>query len=291
MKILITGKDGQVGSCLVSQLQEMPLINYLALSRDELDITNAEQVEQVVNEYKPTIIINAAAYTAVDKAESEFELAHAVNCSGPKYLAKAAKQVSAAIIHISTDYVFAGDKLGLYCELDEVNPQCVYGKTKLEGERAVIKECSAHIILRTSWVFSEFGNNFVKTMLRLAQYHNSLGVVGDQFGGPTYAGNIASTIITIAQKIEQGFTKFGVYHYSGYPHVSWFEFATQIFENASARNIIESPIKVNPITTADYPTPAMRPANSKLDCGKIAADFNIAPSDWKSALYNIQKYQ
>lgn len=291
MKVLITGKNGQVGTCLVSQLQSISSVSFLALNRDELDITNAEQVDKIVNEYKPSIIINAAAYTAVDKAESEPRLANTINCLGPKNLAKAAKQINAAIIHISTDYVFAGDKLGLYSEVDQVDPQGVYGQTKLAGEHAVMQECSAHIILRTAWVFSEFGNNFVKTMLRLAQTRDTLGVVDDQFGGPTYAGDIASAILKIAQYIEQGSTKFGIYNYSGYPHVSWQEFAKQIFESALTHNILAAPITVNAITTTDYPTPAKRPANSKLDCEKIATDFNIAPSDWQSALNNIQQYQ
>ena len=291
MKVLITGKNGQVGSCLVSQLSNMTEINFLALSREELDITNAEQVSKIVNEYKPSVIINAAAYTAVDKAESEVELANAINNLGPKNLAKAAAQVNAAIIHISTDYVFAGNKEGLYTETDEVNPQGVYGQTKLAGEESVAQECDAHIILRTAWVFSEFGNNFVKTMLRLAQTRDTLGVVGDQFGGPTYAGDIAKAIISIAQQLQQGSTKFGVYNYSGYPHVSWQEFASEIFEKAFAKNLIQSPITVNSILTADYPTPAKRPANSKLDCSKITTDFSIQPSDWKAALNTIQQYK
>ena len=291
MKVLITGKNGQVGNCLVSQLSNMTEINFLALGREELDITNAEQVSKIVNEYKPSIIINAAAYTAVDKAESEVELANAINNLGPKNLAKAAAQVNAAIIHISTDYVFAGNKDGLYTETDEVNPQGVYGQTKLAGEQSVAQECDAHIILRTAWVFSEFGNNFVKTMLRLAQTRDTLGVVGDQFGGPTYAGDIAKAIVSIAQQLQQGSTKFGVYNYSGYPHVSWQEFASEIFEKALAKNLIQSPITVNSILTADYPTPAKRPANSKLDCSKITTDFSIQPSDWKAALNNIQQYK
>ena len=291
MKVLITGKNGQVGNCLVSQLSNMTEINFLALGREELDITNAEQVSKIVNEYKPSIIINAAAYTAVDKAESEVELANAINNLGPKNLAKAAAQVNAAIIHISTDYVFAGNKDGLYTETDEVNPQGVYGQTKLAGEESVAQECDAHIILRTAWVFSEFGNNFVKTMLRLAQTRDTLGVVGDQFGGPTYAGDIAKAIVSIAQQLQQGSTKFGVYNYSGYPHVSWQEFASEIFEKALAKNLIQSPITVNSILTADYPTPAKRPANSKLDCSKITTDFSIQPSDWKAALNNIQQYK
>lgn len=291
MKVLITGKNGQVGNCLVSRLSRMTEINFLALGREELDITDAEQVSKIVNEYKPSIIINAAAYTAVDKAESEIELADAINNLGPKNLAKAATQVSAAIIHISTDYVFAGDKDGLYTEADEVNPQGVYGQTKLAGEQRVAQECDAHIILRTAWVFSEFGNNFVKTMLRLAQTRDTLGVVGDQFGGPTYADDIAKTIVNIAQQLQQGSTRFGVYNYSGYPHVSWQEFAIEIFDKAMSQKLIEVPISVRSISTSEYPTPAKRPANSKLDCSKITACFSIKPSDWKAALKNIQQYK
>lgn len=291
MKVLITGKNGQVGSCLVSQLSNMTEINFLALSREELDITNAEQVSKMVNEYKPSIIINAAAYTAVDKAESEVELANAINNLGPKNLAKAAAQVNAAIIHISTDYVFAGNKEGLYTETDEVNPQGVYGQTKLAGEQSVAQECDAHIILRTAWVFSEFGNNFVKTMLRLAQTRNTLGVVGDQFGGPTYAGDIAKTIVSIAQQLQQCSTKFGVYNYSGYPHVSWEEFAKEIFAKALSQLEVDTPVTVNAISTSEYPTPAKRPANSKLDCNKIKTNFSIHPSDWKAALNTIQQYK
>lgn len=291
MKVLITGKNGQVGNCLVSQLSNMTEINFLALSREELDITNAEQVSKIVNEYKPSVIINAAAYTAVDKAEAEVELANAINNLGPKNLAKAAAQVNAAIIHISTDYVFAGNKDGLYTETDEVNPQGVYGQTKLAGEQSVAQECAEHIILRTAWVFSEYGNNFVKTMLRLAQTRDTLGVVGDQYGGPTYAGDIAKALINIAQQLQQGATKFGVYNYSGYPHVSWQEFATEIFAKALSQQVIETPITVNAISTSEYPTPAKRPANSKLDCSKITTNFSVQPSDWKTALNTIQQYK
>ena len=291
MKVLITGKNGQVGSCLVSQLSNMTEINFLALGREELDITDAEQVSKIVDEYKPSIIINAAAYTAVDKAESEVELANAINNIGPKNLAKAASSVNAVILHISTDYVFAGNKHGLYTETDEVNPQGVYGQTKLAGEQSVAQECAEHIILRTAWVFSEYGNNFVKTMLRLAQTRDTLGVVGDQYGGPTYAGDIAKALINIAQQLQQGATKFGVYNYSGYPHVSWQEFATEIFAKALSQQVIETPVTVNAISTSEYPTPAKRPANSKLDCSKITTNFSVQPSDWKTALNPIQQYK
>lgn len=291
MKVLITGKNGQVGSCLVLQLNNMTEINFLALSREELDITDAEQVIKIVNEYKPTVIINAAAYTAVDKAECEVELANAINNLGPKNLAKAAAQVNAAIIHISTDYVFAGNKEGLYTETDEVSPQCVYGQTKLAGEQSVAQECDEHIILRTAWVFSEFGNNFVKTMIRLAQTRNTFSVVGDQFGGPTYAGDIAKTILNIAQQLQQGSTRFGVYNYSGCPHVSWQEFAQEIFAKAISQHEVDRLVTVNAISTSEYPTPAMRPANSKLDCDKIKNNFSIQMSDWKAALNTIKKYK
>lgn len=291
MKVLITGKNGQVGSCLVSQLTDIPSIDFLALGREELDITNDDQVNEVVNKYQPTVIINAAAYTAVDKAESEVELANAINNIGPKNLAKAASSVNAVILHISTDYVFAGNKHGLYTENDEVNPQGVYGQTKLAGEQSVAQECAEHIILRTAWVFSEYGNNFVKTMLRLAQTRDTLGVVSDQYGGPTYAGDIAKALINIAQQLQQGATKFGVYNYSGYPHVSWQEFATEIFAKALSQQVIETPVTVNAISTSEYPTPAKRPANSKLDCSKITTNFSVQPSDWKTALNPIQQYK
>ena len=291
MKVLIAGKNGQVGSCLVSQLSDISSIDFLALGRDELDIANTEQVNKVVNEYQPTIIINAAAYTAVDKAESEVELANAINNIGPKNLAKAARNVNAVILHISTDYVFDGNKDGLYAETDEVDPQGVYGQTKLAGEQSVAQECAAHIILRTAWVFSEYGNNFVKTMLRLAQTRDTLCVVGDQFGGPTYAGDIAKALINIAQQLQKGITKFGVYNYSGYPHVSWQEFATEIFSKALSQQVIETPVTVNAISTSEYPTPAKRPANSKLDCSKISTNFSVQPSDWKAALNTLQQYK
>jgi dTDP-4-dehydrorhamnose reductase len=291
MRILVTGKNGQVGNSLVSQLATLPDVKFLALGRDDLDITDAEHVTKIVSEFKPNIVINAGAYTAVDKAESDIDTAYAVNCLGPKNLALAAAQVNAVMMHISTDYVFAGDKQGLYCETDPVNPQGVYGRTKLEGEQAVAQACPAHIILRTAWVFSEHGNNFVKTMLRLAQTRDVLGVVGDQFGGPTYAGDIAAALISIAHSLNNGGTGYGVYHYSGAPQVSWQQFAVAIFNAAEKQHVITSPITVNAITTADYPTPAKRPANSTLDCSKIKNSFAIEPSNWQGALAAIKQYQ
>lgn len=291
MKLLITGKNGQVGNSLVEQLNDLPEIVSLSLGKEELDITNETQVNQVISNFNPDIIINAAAYTAVDKAESEIELANAININGPRNLAKAANKINASLIHLSTDYVFSGDKLGVYNEKNLVNPQGVYGQSKLAGEQAVEEECPAHVILRTAWVFSEHGNNFVKTMLRLAQTRNTLSVVSDQFGGPTYAGDIANTILYIAQELSKGNAAYGIYHYSGLPHVSWQEFASEIFKTALAEKEIISAVMVNSITTEEYPTLAKRPANSKLDCSKIANNFSIQASNWKVALDNIKRFK
>ena len=295
MKVLITGSNGQVGSCLVKQLQSCPEIEFLAVDRNELDITSEQDVIKTVNDFLPNIIINAAAHTAVDKAQDEVELSYAINRDGPKYLAQAAEKVGAAILHISTDYVFAGDKQGLYSESDSVNPQGVYGESKLAGEEAVINACTRHIILRTAWVFGEDGNNFVKTMLRLAQQRDSLGIVADQFGGPTYAGDIAATLIKIAKNITDSKKTFniddyGIYHFSGMPHVSWCKFAQVIFDKAVEQKILVKSPDVKGIKTEDYPTPAKRPANSKLNTQKITTVFNIPANDWQIALNHLSDY-
>jgi dTDP-4-dehydrorhamnose reductase len=290
VKILITGKNGQVGSCLVDLLEAQTELTFLALDRDQLDITDANQVNKVVAEFKPNIIINAAAYTAVDKAEQESELAYAINHNGPQNLAIAANKVNAAIIHISTDYVFDGDSAESYVESDNTAPQGEYGRSKLAGEQGVAEACSRHIIVRTAWVFGEHGNNFVKTMLRLAKTRDSLGVVADQFGGPTYAGDIAKAILAIAKQLIDGNQAYGVYHYSGFPHVSWHTFAEKIFNIAVEQGVLKQSIQVNPITTRDYPTPAKRPANSRLNCHRIDSAFGIRQSDWQAALTRIKEY-
>ena len=288
-KFLITGAKGQVGYCLTQQLQGKHEI--LAVDRDELDITDQSAVKNAVENFRPDVIINAAAHTAVDRAETEVELSEAINVKGPQYLAEAAKNVDAAILHISTDYVFDGQREGKYKETDATDPQGVYGKTKLEGEQAVAKENDKFIVLRTAWVFGEHGNNFVKTMLRLAKTRDTLGVVADQIGGPTYAGDIAASLIQIAEKIIAGEdVQYGIYHFTGEPYVSWCDFAKAIFDEAVSQNVLEKALLVNAITTADYPTPAKRPANSCLDLTKIQQVFGIQASDWKKALKNIQAY-
>ncbi|MEZ8612205.1 dTDP-4-dehydrorhamnose reductase [Vibrio sp. 10N.239.311.D11] len=291
MRILITGCHGQVGSSLTEQLANHENTEVLALDREHLDITSQDAVNAAVAEFKPSIIINAAAHTAVDKAEEEVDLSYAINRDGPKYLAQAAQSVGAAILHISTDYVFEGNKAGEYGETDTTNPQGIYGKSKLAGEIAVAQACDKHIILRTAWVFGESGNNFVKTMLRLGANRDALSIVGDQFGGPTYAGDIAGALIQIAKRITQGdAVDYGVYHYSGLPHVSWFDFADAIFDVAAEQGVLAKKPSLTSITTDQYPTTAKRPSNSRLSNEKIIQGFSVEASNWKAALNNIQAY-
>lgn len=291
MRVLVTGSNGQVGRCLSEKLLKMDVVTLLAVDKDALDITDKDAVLEVVKEFKPTIIINAAAHTAVDKAENESELSYAINSDGPKFLSESAQEVGAAILHISTDYVFEGNKVDDYVETDATNPQGVYGASKLAGEMAVAEACEKHIILRTAWVFGANGNNFVKTMLHLAKTRDQLSIVGDQFGGPTYAGDIAETLITIAEKISKGEpVNYGIYHYSGLPHVSWYQFADAIFNSAIEQGVLVNKPKLTSITTAHYPTAAKRPLNSRMSTSKVTSAFEVNASDWISALKNIKAY-
>ena len=199
--------------------------------------------------------------------------------------------MGAAILHISTDYVFEGNKADEYVESDNTNPQSVYGESKLAGEIAIAGACDKYIIFRTAWVFSESGNNFVKTMLRLSKSHDALSVVGDQFGGPTYAGDIANALIKIAQQISDGnVIEYGIYHFSGLPHVSWFEFASYIFDSAAKQGLISKKPILTSILTEQYPTPAKRPTNSRLSTRKISKIFSIEASDWQLALTQMKEY-
>lgn len=292
MKILVTGCKGQVGQSLVELLEARNDVELMTLDRDKLDITNKHEVDRIVSDFTPDVVINAAAYTAVDKAEGDTQLAAAINRDGPLFLAEAVQKVGAALLHISTDYVFDGKKTEPYSEQDHTAPQSVYGQTKLEGELAVASACERHIILRTAWVFSEYGNNFVKTMLRLAETHDNLNIVGDQLGGPTYALDIARALVSISDLIATGRSvEYGTYHFSGLPHVSWYEFARAIFSAAQSQALIVKQPSLKSITTAEYPTVAMRPANSKLSVEKICNHFEIEASDWQRALNNLSAYQ
>lgn len=291
MRVLITGGRGQVGYCLTQRLSEYENTTVLSLDKEDLDITSLDAVKATIQEFQPTIIINAAAHTAVDRAEEEVELSYAINRDGPKFLAEVAQEVGASILHISTDYVFEGNKDGEYVETDITNPQGVYGVSKLAGEEAVALACEKHIILRTSWVFGEHGNNFVKTMLRLGATRDALGIVGDQFGGPTYAGDIVNALIAISKRIDQGESiEYGIYHYSGLPHVNWCQFADAIFDSAVKQGLLAKKPKLTSITTEQFPTPAKRPSNSRMSTQKITDAFNIEASDWKTAITNIKEY-
>jgi len=286
MKILLTGCDGQVGRSLKKKL--VGITELYAFNKKTLDISNQETVSKTVFSVRPNIVINAAAYTAVDNAEENKKLAFKVNKDGPQFLAEAAEEINASIIHISTDYVFDGLSDVGYSETDEVHPQGVYGASKLAGEIALKYACEKHIILRTAWVFSEHGNNFLKTMLHLASERENLDIVNDQVGGPTYAGDIADAILAIIDHNKKSTSnQWGLYHYSGAPHVSWYQFARYIFKNALEKDLLSQIPTLRPILSAEYPTRAIRPKNSRLNCSKIHSHFGINEPDWESSVDSV----
>ena len=274
MKVLLTGANGQLGRC-VQDVFARTDYELVALDRAALDISDAEAVSSAVAKHKPQAIINAAAYTAVDKAEAEPELAAQINTVGPGNLARAAEEIGAVLIHISTDYVFDGRKTSPYVETDATNPQGVYGRTKLAGEQEVQRTCSKHIIIRTAWVFSEYSNNFVKTMLRLGKQRKELNVVSDQVGCPTYAGGIASACMGVLTSYQNSAVDFGIYHYCGGESMPWFDFSKIIFEVAVNEGALEKAPAVNKITTIEYPTPAERPMYSVMDSSRFAENFSV----------------
>ncbi len=287
MKILVTGAQGQVGKELV-QIAKQQNHDVIAAARTELDITNETDVTQYILSQQPDIVINAAAYTAVDKAESEQELAFAINRDGAKFLALTCKEHNIPLLHISTDYVFDGSNAEAYKESDTVSPLGIYGESKWQGEEAIRQQLKHHIILRVAWVFGAQGNNFVKTMLRLGNERDELNVVADQFGGPSAAKNIALSLIALAEQFESNQSlAWGTYHYCGTPKTSWCDFAKEIFKQAFEMNLLEKQVKVNAITTAEYPTPAKRPVNSMLNCEKISDTFAIEMPDWKVSLQQV----
>lgn len=283
MRVLITGAQGQVGQELMSSAPSNWQVH--GLGSNDLDISDSVHVMAAVKSLQPQLIINAAAYTAVDKAESDSERAHAVNHLGAENLAKAAQSLDCPLLHISTDYVFSGVQTQPYTEHDTPAPSSVYGQSKWLGEQAINEHCSQHIILRTSWVFGLHGNNFVKTMLRLGQERDALSIVSDQIGGPTSARSIAQALWQIAQHYQSNSTcAWGTFHFSGAPTCSWYDFAQEIFAQAVALQLIAKVPTLKAITTSDYPTPAQRPAYSVLDNTKISQQLNIAQSDWKTEL-------
>jgi dTDP-4-dehydrorhamnose reductase len=289
MRILVAGGQGQVGSALAQQGKERGL-DLIALGRSELDITNAESIKAAFEKYQPGLFINAAAYTLVDKAESEVELAYSINETATALLADVCARRGIPMLHISTDYVFDGKRDGLYVETDPVNPISIYGKSKEAGERALRERLEKHIILRTSWVFGVQGSNFVKTMVRLAKDRDRLTVVADQFGGPSSARGIAETLLMIAAQHEKsGAVTWGTYHYCQKPYVSWHQFAQAIIERATEMGLVDHPLEVAPIPSSDFPTPVTRPANSCLDTSKLDNQLCKCISDWSDELNYVLK--
>jgi len=283
MRVLLTGANGQVGWELSNRGAKRGL-EILALDRSALDITETISVSREVNRPGVSLVVNAAGYTAVDEAESEPELAFAVNRDGPAYLASACEKVGIPLVHISTDYVFDGQKKGVYLVTDPVSPLSVYGKSKAAGEVEVRKYLREHFILRTGWVYGVHGHNFVKTMLRLGREREVVQVVTDQYGCPTYAADLAETILRIAtQFLEGGQVHWGTYHYCGKGVTSWHGFAEEIFRLASGYASLKVK-RVEPVSTSEYPTPAQRPASSILDCSVLAKTFNIHPQPWAESL-------
>lgn len=284
MRLCVTGSQGQVVSALKA-LDGRDGLVVLPLARPEFDLADAGNALPLLERMRPDAVISAAAYTAVDQAETEPDQAMAANAEGPGFLARACAQLGLPILHLSTDYVFDGTKPTPYNETDATGPTGVYGATKLAGEAAVAGANPRHVILRTAWVYSHEGKNFVRTMLRLAATRPSLGVVSDQFGCPTYAVDIADALVTIARQViaaRADDPRFGVFHMAGGGDTSWAGFAAAIF--ALARRHGMPAAEVNPIATADYPTPAKRPANSRLDCNKLARNYGIHLPFWHDGL-------
>lgn len=274
-KILVTGGSGQLGQCLKKISKDFSQFEFAFTDSNTLDITNATQVQDYFSDFKPDFCVNAAAYTAVDLAEKESELAFRINAEGVSNLAKACSEIGAVLVQISTDYVFDGETNLPYDEEDFTNPQGVYGKSKREGEILALEENPKTVVIRTSWLYSEFSKNFVKTMLTLFAQKEILGIVNDQFGQPTNANDLAQAImkIILSEKIEPG-----ILHFSNYPETTWFHFAQKIAEFSKSK------IKLNPITTSEFPTPAKRPARSTMCLDKIEKDYDIELKHWENSL-------
>lgn len=278
MKLFVAGREGQVARAL-ARLAPAQGFTVTALGRPQLDLTRPETIAPIITEAAPDIIINAAAYTAVDRAEAERDEAFALNAAGAEALAHAAAAVGAPIVHVSTDYVFAGDKATPYAEDDVTGPRTVYGASKLAGEQRVADANPRAVIVRTAWVFDAQGQNFVRTMLNLARTRPVIDVVADQIGCPTYADDLAKALLAIA---ERGAVHPGIYHCAGAGEATWAQFAEAIFALSAARGGPSA--RVRPIPASAYPKPAPRPANSRLDCSKLARDYDVRLRSWQEAL-------
>jgi len=290
VKLLVTGKNGQVGFELTRALAVLGEV--VAVDLQDCDLTNAGAIRKLVQQVRPDVIVNAAAYTAVDKAESEKEAAQAVNAVAPGILGEEAATLGALVVHYSTDYVFDGGKSGAYTEDDMPNPQSTYGRSKIEGDRALAKANPRHLILRTSWVYGAHGGNFAKTMLRLAADREKITVVADQFGAPTSAALLADlTAQLVARHARDGSETFayGTYHAVNSGETHWCDYARLVIGAALAagKPLKATPENILPITTAQYPTPAKRPANSRLDTSRFRDTFGLRLPPWQESLQHV----
>ncbi len=293
-KILLTGVNGQVGHALQKKLSNHQVF---ALNRDQLDLSDKDAIRRVVQTIQPDLIINPAAYTAVDRAESEPDLAYAINAIALQVLAEEAAKLNAALIHFSTDYVYDGSKIENYVETDPMNPLSVYGKSKLAGELAINAVGLPHLILRTSWVYGAYGKNFLKTIIRLASERESLRIVADQFGAPTSSESIADAVTELLnswQPLEANQT--GIYHFTNQGKTSWHGFSSEIVNEynrlaaSKSLQMLKANVEnIDPITTADYPTPAARPANSTLSNQKLKQVFNVSLPSWEQGLQQVMQ--
>ena len=294
-RLLVTGASGQVGGALLRTLA--PLGEVIVLDRAELDLANADSIRHAMREVQPRWVVNAGAYTAVDKAESEHEMAHAINTIAPGVFGEEAKKIGAAVIHFSTDYVFNGEKSTPYIETDATGPLNVYGRTKLDGEHALAATGAAHLIFRTSWVYGATGKNFLRSILRMAQEREVLRIVADQHGGPTWSEDLARmtarAIAHLEETAEAGSPENtvgaanGLYHATGSGETTWFAYAQAIVEAARERHPNAKLAAVEPIATAEYPTPARRPKNSRLDCGKLERTFGWRMPEWRDSVRRV----
>lgn len=279
--VLVSGKNGQLGSELLSISMSYPQFRFIFLGKDALDLSSQTSIRYAFEQYRPDYFINCGAYTLVDKAEAERDIAENINGVNVGYIAQLCRQYNTTLIHISTDYVFDGSSKHPYKTDDETNPVNFYGQTKLLGEELALKENDKTVIIRTAWVYSSFGKNFVKTMLRLMNEKDEISVVNDQLGTPTYARDLATVI---GDMISNDNKKYGVYHFTGSGVISWFDFAVEI------KNLAGLNCKVNAILTAQFPTPAKRPHYSVLDKSKIVQDYGIVLKDWKESLKECLQY-
>jgi dTDP-4-dehydrorhamnose reductase len=283
MKLLITGGEGQLGTELTAQAASHGM-EVLAPTLAQMDLTRPDQLDRLWDEFRPALVINAAAYTAVDRAESEPELAFAVNAEAPARMARRCASEAIPLIHLSTDYVFDGRKGSPYVEEDPVAPLGVYGRSKAEGEAAVRRGCARHLIVRTAWLYSAHGANFVKTVMRLATERDELGIVDDQLGSPTCAADLAAALLHMAARMAAGDDiRWGTYHCCGSGVTSWHGLARHVLETMQSRGRIAA-FRLRAITTAEYPTPARRPPYSVLDCRRVEAVFGIRRPPWTQSV-------